>query len=747
MTCDPGSRGSPRSGTERALLGGEVRPRPRVRGPSRPADGRLDPVRHCGGRAVARRHPVRGRHRHARVPGHRGPAGGARRMTELRPDELPPPAWNATARDYPVALLHEAFEAQVARTPEAPAIRFRDESLSYQELNGRANRLARYLVELGAGPGSLVAVCMDRSLEMVVSLYAILKAGAAYVPIDPEYPADRISFMLADTAAPILLTQQALVGRFAGSAARIVPVDRVTDDIADREAADVPSGAALDDLAYVIYTSGSTGQPKGAMITHRAHLQPPRVDAGGLRADRGRPRPPEDAVQLRCVGLGVLLAAPVRRGARDRGARRPPGQHATSRRSSSIAGSPRSTSCRRCCSCSWRTRGPPTARGLASVICSGEALPKALQDRFFERLPAELHNLYGPTEAAVDVTWWACDPASDLAFVPIGKPIANTQIHIVDDGPAPGAGRDRRASCASAASRSPAATSTGRSCRPSGSSRTRSRPDADARLYRTGDLSRFLPDGNIEFLGRIDFQVKIRGFRVELGEIEAALEAIPGIRQAVVVARARSSGDLELVAYVLSPDGERPANDGSASSCSPGCPSTWSRRPSSSSIGFRRPRAARSTGRPCPLRPVSRPEVGHAVRGPADPARAAHRRCVAAGPGRGVSRRARPVLRARRHLAPGRALRQRDADRAGRDDLRRNAVRRPVDRRVRCLPAGGLSHRRRPAGGRGPAANRAPAKSRAHHRGGRRPVSGGGAHAPRASPRTPTTGTRRRSSS
>ena len=202
----------------------------------------------------------------------------------------------------------------MARTPEAPAIRFRDESLSYQELNGRANRLARYLVELRAGPGSLVAVCMDRSLEMVVSLYAILKAGAAYVPIDPEYPADRISFMLADTAAPILLTQQALVGRFVGSAAQVVPVDRVTDaDRRSRGGRRPPSGAALDDLAYVIYTSGSTGQPKGAMNTHRAISN--RLvwmqEAFGLTA--GRPRPPEDPVQLRRLGLGVLLAAPVRR--------------------------------------------------------------------------------------------------------------------------------------------------------------------------------------------------------------------------------------------------------------------------------------------------------------------------------------------------------------------------------------------------------------------------------------------------
>ena len=481
-------------------------------------------------------------------------------MTEPLPDELPPPAWNATARDYPVALLNEAFEAQVARTPEAPAIRFHDESLSYQELNGRANRLARYLVELRAGPGTLVAVCMDRSLEMVVSLYAILKAGAAYVPVDPEYPADRISFMLADTAAPILLTQQALVGRFAGSAAQIVPVDRVTDAIADREAADVPSGAALDDLAYVIYTSGSTGQPKGAMITHRAisnRLVWMQEAFGLTAADRVLQKTPFsfdvsvwEFFWPLLFGAELVIAEP--------------GGHRDSTYLTQVIVDRGITTIHFVPSMLQLFLEDPRAAdctGLTRVICSGEALPKALQDRFFQRLPAELHNLYGPTEAAVDVTWWACDPASDLTFVPIGKPIANTQIHIVDTDLRPVPVGTVGELCIGGVQ-----VARGYLNRPELSAERfvpdPFSPDADARLYRTGDLSRFMPDGNIEFLGRSDFQVKIRGFRVELGEIEAALEAIPAIRQAVVVARARSSGDLELVAYVLAPDGEGRANDG-----------------------------------------------------------------------------------------------------------------------------------------------------------------------------------------
>ena len=186
---------------------------------------------------------------------------------------LPPADWNRTDRAYPAMPLHEAFEQQVARTPSAVAIRFRDEALTYRELDVRADALAARLAELGAGPGTLTAVCMERSLEMVVALYGILKSGSAYVPIDPEYPAERISFMLDDTAAPILLTQRSLADRFAGASARVVPSTwpRATRSrwtrTARRPRRRHPR-ATLDDLAYVIYTSGSTGQPKGAMNTH-----------------------------------------------------------------------------------------------------------------------------------------------------------------------------------------------------------------------------------------------------------------------------------------------------------------------------------------------------------------------------------------------------------------------------------------------------------------------------------------------
>ena len=308
--------------------------------------------------------------------------------------------------------------------------------------------------------------------------------------------------MLADTAAPILLTQQALVGRFAGSAAQVVPVDRVTDAIADREAADVPSGAALDDLAYVIYTSGSTGRPKGAMNTHRAIVN--RLvwmqEAFGLTAaDRVLQKTPFsfdvsvwEFFWPLLFGAELVIAEPG--GHRDSTL-----PHAGR---SSSAGSPRSTSCRRCCSCSWRTRGPPTAPACTRVICSGEALPKALQDRFFERLPRRAAQPVRPHRGGRrrDVVGvrsgerrWRSSPSAsrsrtprstssmtDLRPVPVG-----TAGELCIGGVQVGRGYLNRPEL------------TAERFVPDPFS-----PDADARLYRTGDLARYLPDGNIEFLGR-----------------------------------------------------------------------------------------------------------------------------------------------------------------------------------------------------------------------------------------------------
>ncbi len=471
---------------------------------------------------------------------------------------LPPADWNHTARPYPEVLLHEAFEAQVARTPDATAIRFRDEALSYRELNVRANQLARHLVELGAGPDALIAICMERSLEMVVALYATLKSGSAYVPVDPEYPADRVSFMLGDTAAPILLTQGALAARFGGANARVIPVDLVSRELADRTSTDPSLRGTPDDLAYVIYTSGSTGQPKGAMITHRA------ISNGIHWMQEACALTPGDRV-LQKTPFSFDVSAweffwPLLFGAELVIAE--PGGHRDSAYLTQVIVEREITTIQIVPSMLQLLLEDPrvsTCTSLKRVICSGEALPKALQDRFFARLDAQLHNLYGPTETAVHVTAWACDPHSTLSFVPIGKPIANTRTHIVDAEMRPVPVGSQGELCIGGIQ-----VARGYLNRPElTAERFVDDPFSDSpgdRLYRTGDLARYMPDGNIEFLGRSDFQVKIRGFRVELGEIEASLESIPGVRQAIVVARERSGGDLELVAYVSSSGGERVAD-------------------------------------------------------------------------------------------------------------------------------------------------------------------------------------------
>jgi amino acid adenylation domain-containing protein len=472
-------------------------------------------------------------------------------MTERMPD----PAWNATERDYPAALLHEAFSAQVARDPGAPAVRFRDETLSYAELDARIAQLAARILAMGAHR-SLVAVCMERSIEMVVALHAIVRAGCAYVPIDPEYPDDRIGFMLEDLDDPILITQQHLIERLAPSGVRVVPIDVPLDPAEAPTATTLPTVSA-DDLAYVIYTSGSTGRPKGAINTHRGIAN--RIywmqEAFGLT-------PADKVLQKTPFSFDVSVWEffwPLLFGAELVVAE--PGGHRDSAYLSQTIVERGITTIHFVPSMLQMFLEDPRAGACTSlerVICSGEALPRALQDRFFARLDAQLHNLYGPTEAAVDVSWWACDPASPLPFVPIGKPIANTQLHILDEHlePVPvGAVGELHIGGIQ--------VGLGYLNRPDLTGQ-RFIPDPfrpGGRLYKTGDLSRYLPDGNIEFLGRSDFQVKIRGFRVELGEIESALESLDEVRGAVVVAHERSAGDVELVAYIAHPEGARFSRD------------------------------------------------------------------------------------------------------------------------------------------------------------------------------------------
>ncbi|MBV8367935.1 MAG: amino acid adenylation domain-containing protein, partial [Candidatus Eremiobacteraeota bacterium] len=461
--------------------------------------------------------------------------------------------WNATERPYPADLcVHELFEAQVRTSPDAVAVEDERTALSYAELNARANRLARRLRAHGVGPDVRVAVCMERGVELVVALLAIFKAGGAYVPLDPEYPAERLAYVVEDSAPALVLTHAAVGAEaretLAHSGAPSLDVAAGAAEWAGQPDDDLARDGLLPShLAYVIYTSGSTGRPKGAMNEHRAVVN--RLlwmqEAYALGAD--------DAVlQKTPFSFDVSvweLFWPLLSGARLVMAR--PGGHKDPEYLAHVAGERRITTMHFVPSMLGYFLDEPdlAARcaSLKNVVCSGEALTKALVERCHERLPfVQLSNLYGPTEAAVDVTAWRCPRENVPANVPIGKPIANTRTYVLD-------ARLEPVPIGVAGELYVGGVQVGRGYwnRPElTAERFIANPFvAGDRLYKTGDLARFLPDGSIEYLGRNDFQVKIRGFRIELGEIEARLAAYPGVREAVVTAPEDGSGHRRLVAY------------------------------------------------------------------------------------------------------------------------------------------------------------------------------------------------------
>lgn len=501
--------------------------------------------------------------------------GGIVARPERKLDDLPllTPAekqqllvtWNDTWKEYPGdACIHELFEAQVERCPDATAVVFGDCHLTYQELNRRANQVAHYLRRLGIGPDWCVGICMERSLEMVVGLYAILKAGGAYVPLDPTYPSSRLGFMLQDSQVPILLTQKKLMPLLTSHQAQVICLDDDQEAIT-REISDNPcSGVMPDNLAYVIYTSGSTGQPKGAMNTHRGIRN--RLlwmqDAFRLvEADRVMQKTPFSFDVSVWEFFWPLLTGASLVVARPEG-------HKDSAYLARLIMEHGITTLHFVPSMLQIFLQEPQlgqCHSLRRVICSGEALPYDLLPRFFARLGAELHNLYGPTEAAVDVTFWTCSRESDSQIVPIGRPIANTQIYLLDTHlqPVPigvlgelyigGVGLAR------GYHNQPGLTAEKFIPNPMST-------EPGARLYRTGDLARYRTDGSIEFVGRIDYQVKVRGFRIELGEIEAVLSQHPAVREAVVLAHEPRSGkgrtpgvNQELIAYLVPVQGQAPS--------------------------------------------------------------------------------------------------------------------------------------------------------------------------------------------
>lgn len=468
---------------------------------------------------------------------------------------LPATEWNQTQVAYPTAeRLHQLTSRQASQTPEAIALKFGETTLTYRELDQRANQLAHELRTRGVGPNTLVGISAFRSIEMVVGLFGILKAGGAYVPIDPEYPAERIAFMLADSGVKLLLTQEPVKRLLpTTTTAQLFCLDTAWPSIAAHPSTPPADHTTSADLAYMIYTSGSTGKPKGALNSHRGICNRLR-----WMQDRYGLTPADTVLQKTPFSFDVSVWEffwPSLAGARLVVAR--PGGHQDAAYLARVINDEQVSVIHFVPSMLRTFLAEPaaaTCTSLRHVICSGEALTHDLQEKFFSRLPCELHNLYGPTEAAVDVTHWTCQRASQSPVVPIGRPVANTQMYVLNaqlrevpvgaegelhiGGVQVGLGYHNR----------PALTAEKFIPDPFSS-------DPAARLYKTGDLARWLPDGSIDYLGRLDFQVKLRGFRIELGEIESVLAQHPTIKQAVVTAQELPGSDKRLVAYLSSREG------------------------------------------------------------------------------------------------------------------------------------------------------------------------------------------------
>ncbi|MFH7025972.1 MAG: amino acid adenylation domain-containing protein [Heteroscytonema crispum UTEX LB 1556] len=458
--------------------------------------------------------------------------------------------WNNTQVEYDLSCcLHQLFEIQVEKTPDAVAVKFADKHLTYRELNNRANQLAHYLQSLGVQPETLVGICIQRCLEMVVGLLGILKAGGAYVPIDPGYPSERITYMLEDSQVSILLTQSNLIVSLPTQANHTICLDSDWDKISQNSQnnyTNPKSGVKPENLAYVIYTSGSTGKPKGAMNTHQGICN--RLlwmqDAYQLTAEDKILQKTPFSFDVSVWEFFWTLITGARLVVAE------PGGHRDSTYLFNTIIEEGITTLHFVPSMLQvflETKELEKCQSLKRVICSGEALPLDLQKRFFARLGCELHNLYGPTEAAIDVTFWQCQPNTNLKSVPIGRPIANTQIYILDKHlqpvPAGVVGELYIGGVGVGRGYLNKVELTG--------DRFISNPFAFGKMYKTGDLARYLPDGKIDYIGRIDNQVKIRGFRIELGEIENAISQYNSVREAVVVAPSDRLNNKQLIAYIV----------------------------------------------------------------------------------------------------------------------------------------------------------------------------------------------------
>ncbi|HSE17010.1 MAG TPA: amino acid adenylation domain-containing protein, partial [Pyrinomonadaceae bacterium] len=458
--------------------------------------------------------------------------------------------WNDTRVELPLdRCLHHWIQDQSEKTPDAVAVVFENRRLTYRELNGKANQLARYLNSRGAGPDNLVAICMERSVELIIGLLGILKAGAGYLPLETTHPRDRLAFIIEDARASLVLTHRSVVQLLPPGSARVIEIDSEWDDIAQYSAVNAAVNVEPDNVAYAIYTSGSTGRPKGVVVSHRGicnrllwHQQTYRIGEA------------DSLLQKTPYGFDVSVWEffwPLMNGARLVVAR--PEGHKDSKYLVDLIVEESITAVHfvpPMLHAFLEEEGVARCKSLRQVFSSGEALSFDLQERFYSKLDADLHNLYGPTEASVDVTFWHCDREARQRSVPIGRPIANTRIHLLDHRrqllPAGVAGELYIAGKGLARGYLNRPDLTAESFLPDPHAK-----EPGGRLYRTGDLARYLPDGSIEYLGRTDHQVKVHGFRIELAEIQAVLLEHPAVRDAVVIAREDRLGSKRLIAYAV----------------------------------------------------------------------------------------------------------------------------------------------------------------------------------------------------
>lgn len=471
--------------------------------------------------------------------------------------------WNDTAADYPIdTCIHQLFEAQVERTPHAVALVYEETELTYRELNRRANQLAHHLQQLGVKPETLVGLCLERSPEMIVGLLGILKAGGAYVPLDPTYPAERLAFMLADAGVSLLLTQRHLPAGEFKDGVEVVYLDEDWEEIRGKSEANPASGVVARHAAYIIYTSGSTGTPKGVVVEHRSLVN--YAEAAGAAYALGA----ADRV-LQFAPLSFDASAEEIYPCLVRGAT------LVLRTSSMIDSIP--LFLKKCRDWKLTVLGLPTAywhelarkvaadalplpSSLRLVIIGGERVLPDLVSAWQEYVSPEIQlvNTYGPTEATIVATMYQVPGSpkagAPLREVPIGRPIPNTQVYLLDrylnSVPigVPGELHIGGAGLARGYLNRPEMTAGKFIPNPYSA-------EPGVRLYKTGDLVRYLPTGDIEFLGRLDQQVKVRGFRIELGEVEAALRKHPHVQEALVLAREDVTGGKSLVGYVV-PKGE-----------------------------------------------------------------------------------------------------------------------------------------------------------------------------------------------